>query len=203
MKTIKKFLLILLVCCTSFAYAKEVTISVGAGDNWKEKRDPQVAIWLADTDGNFIQTLYVTQRAGKKNWLMAPKNGRPESLPVWYFSNPGNRKSSSEEFDAVTSATPKGGIIFTSTIPDDKDYLIFAEFNNSFDYNQIYTKDNSGVNGQPSVVYSAVIPSSFTEEIKLSFEGCGSLHGVDGRIHDVSGLSTAKNIVKIITVSKK
>ncbi len=26
--------------------AKDITISVGAGENWKQKREPQVAIWL-------------------------------------------------------------------------------------------------------------------------------------------------------------
>lgn len=85
------------------------------------------------------------------------------------------------QLDAVTSATPKGGIIFNAEI-EDKEYLIKAEFNTSFDYNNFYTKKNSGVNGQPSVIYSAKIPADFnneSDEIKLSFDGCGSIDGSD------------------------
>lgn len=67
--------------------------------------------------------------------------------------------------------------IFNTEI-EDKEYLIKAEFNTSFDYNDNYTKKTSGVNGQPSVIYSARIPADFnneSDEIKLSFDGCFSL----------------------------
>ena len=87
---------------------------------------------------------------------------------------------------------------------EDKEYVIKAEFNTSFDYNDHYTKKNSGVNGQPSVIYSAKIPAGFNkenDEIKLSFEGCGSIDGSDGIVQsDVSKLTTATEIVKLITV---
>ena len=48
------------------ASAKEVTVSVGAGEHWKEKREPQFAVWLETADGVFLRTLYVTSRASKK-----------------------------------------------------------------------------------------------------------------------------------------
>lgn len=51
-----------LVVCGS-AFAKGITVSIGAGTNWKEKREPQIAVWLEDADGNYIRTLYVTSRA--------------------------------------------------------------------------------------------------------------------------------------------
>lgn len=77
----KLTLLFILSLSLSFLYAKEITISVGAGQHWKEKREPQFSVWF-----------------------------------------------------------------------EDKEYLIKAEFNTSFDYNDFYTKKNSGVNGQPSVI---------------------------------------------------
>jgi hypothetical protein len=205
----KLTLLFILSLSLSFLYAKEITISVGAGQHWKEKREPQFSVWLEDSDGNFIRTLYVTERASHKNWIMSPKEGRPESLPVWYHASKHESSKTKKhdtkdtQLDAVTSATPKGGIIFNTEI-EDKEYLIKAEFNTSFDYNDFYTKKNSGVNGQPSVIYSAKIPANFnkeSDEIKLSFEGCGSIDGSDGKVHsDASKLTTATEIVKLIAV---
>ena len=103
--------------------------------------------------------------------------------------------------DAVTSATPKSGIVFTAQIGD-AEYVIKAEFNTSFDYNDFYTKKNSGVNGQPSVVYEAKIPSGTGGEIALSLTGTGSEDGSDGKIYtDVSKLTTAKTIVDKVIVT--
>lgn len=199
----------LMILGLGMLFAKDITISVGAGENWKQKREPQVAIWLEDTDGNYIKTLYVTERASHKSWMMSPKEGRPESLPVWYHASkfePAKNAAPGLELDAVTSATPKGGIIFDAKL-EDKAYVLRAEFNTSFDYNDSYTKKNSGVNGQPSVVYEAEIPADFnkaSEEIRLTFAGTGSLDGSDGLIHkDTAGLTTAGTIVKLVAVVGK
>ncbi len=189
--------------------AKDITISVGAGENWKAKREPQLAIWLEDTEGNYIKTLYVTERASHKSWIMGPKEGRPESLPVWYHSSkfePAKKAAPDLKLDAVTSATPKGGIIFDTNL-EDKAYVLRAEFNTSFDYNDFYTKKTSGVNGQPSVIYEAVIPADFnktSEEIRLAFAGTGALDGTDGLVHkNTEGLTTAQTIVKMIAIVAK
>ena len=91
--------------------------------------------------------------------------------------------------------------MFTAEI-DDEIYVIKAEFNTSFDYNDFYTKKNSGVNGQPSVVYEAKIPSGAGGEIVLSLTGTGSEDGSDGKIYtDVSKLTTAKTIVDKVIVT--
>ena len=199
----------LMILGLGFLYAKDITVSVGAGDNWKQKREPQFAVWLEDTEGNYVSTLYVTERASHKSWIMSPKDGRPESLPVWYHASkyePTKSTSPDAKLDAVTGATPKGGIIFNAKL-DDKAYKIRAEFNTSFDYNVFYTKKNSGVNGQPSVIYEAVIPADFnksSEEIRLEFSGTGSLDGADGNIHDeTENLTTARTIVKMVAVVGK
>lgn len=207
----RAFAVFVILSATSALFAKEITVVVDAGKNWKAKMDPQCAVWLEDADGNYVRTLYVTQRSSKRSWIFGPKEGRPESLPVWYHAaNYGSVKNApvSTEVDAVTSATPKGGIVFTAEIGD-TEYVIKAEFNTSFDYNDFYTKKNSGVNGQPSVVYEAKIPADGDldgpdKEITLSLAGTGSEKGADGKIYgDISNLTTAKNIVETITVKKR
>ena len=197
-----------LVVCGS-AFAKGITVSIGAGTNWKEKREPQIAVWLEDADGNYIRTLYVTLRAEKRSWIFSPKDGRPESLPVWYCASGENpaKNSGKKSFgdgkaalDAVSSATPKGGVIFGAEIDGEKSYVIKVELNNSFDYNGFYTKKNSGVNGQPSVVFSSELPAS--GEIQLKMQGTGSISGSDGQIYSqLDLLTTAKEIIKTIYVN--
>lgn len=206
----KKLLLLLtLMTFLTTAFAQEVIVSVGAGAHWKAKGTPQCAVWLEDADGTFIRTLYVTNRAGKRSWLFSPKEGRPESLPVWYHASKHQSAakadaSGTETLDAVTSATPKGGFVFT-TETGGKACRIRVECNTSFDYNDTYTKKNSGVNGQPSVVYGADIPADFASgELSLSLLGTGSLDGSDGEIHSgTPGLTTAPEIVKSIEVTAK
>ena len=151
-----------------------------------------------------MRTLYVTQRASRRNWLLAPKAGRPESLPVWYHAakhESAKGAAATSDADAVTAATPKGGVAFTAEIGGGA-YVIKAEFNTSFDYNDFYTKKISGVNGQPSVVYAGKIPQDAHGEIMLSLAGTGSENGSDGKIYtDVSKLTTAKTIVDKIIIT--
>lgn len=212
----KKFIsAILILFSFAGAFAKEISVKVSPGEHWKEKREPQVAVWLEDEKGNYIRTLYVTERASHKSWIFGPKEGRPESLPVWYgtskngsafdkvSASPSTPSASlSRDLDAVTGATPKSALTLSAQI-EDRDYIIKAEFNNSFDYNDFYTKKMSGVNGQPSVVYTAKIPAALAagQEITLDFEGTGSLTGEDGKINkSTENLTTAKKIVKAVTV---
>ena len=210
----KKILCILLVLvCTSSIFAKNFTFSIGAGANYKERSNPQIAVWITDANGKIEKTLFVTQRASKKNWIGKPKNGRPESLPVWYYAVNNNDENlvkdlshttaQNEPLDAITSATPKGGLFFDADYDFEagKDYFIYAELNNSFDYNDNFTKQDSGVNGQPSVVYKTKISAESRGEVKLEFAGTGSIDGSDGALHnEESKLTTAKNIAKLIVV---
>ena len=205
----KSLILAALFSCIPI-FAKEITVCVGAGEHWKAKSEPQFAIWLEDEKGNFVKTLYVTKKASKKSFIFSPKEGRPESLPIWYNALKNvNGQPTIDDFieknfvDAVTSATPKGGVIFKAEI-ENKAYFINAEFNTSFDYNDFYTKKNSGVNGQPSVLYCAKIPADFGSsdgELLLSLSGTGSVDGSDGFLHpDTSNLTTAKKIVQAVIV---
>lgn len=54
-------------------FAKEVNVVIGTGEHWKTKVNPQRAVWLEDTDGNYVRTLYVTRRVSKQSWIFAPQ----------------------------------------------------------------------------------------------------------------------------------
>ena len=62
-----------------FVHAREITVSIGAGDGWKIGHEPQLAVWLEDEQGRYLKTLYVTQKASGLSWIFGPKEGRPES----------------------------------------------------------------------------------------------------------------------------
>ena len=198
-----------LAAMAAFAHAREITVSVGAGDGWKSGHEPQIAVWLEDEQGRYLKTLYVTQKASGLSWFFGPKEGRPESLPVWYHASKHDSKKSAaknsspaeKEIDAVTSATPKGGLVFKQNI-DDTSCVIKVEVNASFDYNSTWTKKNSGVNGQPSLVYQALIPAGQKKEVTFELIGSGSPDGSDGDVHkNVAGIDSAKTIVRSISVS--
>ena len=206
----KKFFTAFALCAAMAAslFARDVTISVGAGDGWKSGKEPQLAVWLEDEQGRYIKTLYVTQKASGISWIFAPKEGRPESLPVWYHASKHASKktaasssSDKKEIDAVTSATPKGGLVINQKI-DDASCVIKVEVNASFDYNSTWTKKNSGVNGQPSLVYQALLPAGQKDEFALELAGSGSVNGSSGDVYkNVGGIDSAKTIVRAATVT--
>ena len=204
----KKLIALFALCAAMAAslYARDVTISVGAGEGWK---GPQLAVWLEDQNGRYIKTLYVTKKASALSWLFGPKEGRPESLPVWYHASKHDSKKyaaqnsspDKKEIDAVTSATPKGGLVINQKIGDEP-CVIKVEVNASFDYNSTWTKKNSGVNGQPSLVYQTLVPAGQKEELSFELIGSGSPDGSDGAVRkNAAGIDSAKTIVRIINVT--
>jgi hypothetical protein len=76
----------------SFVYQKQT----GMGSN-------QFALWIEDSSGKYIKTLYTTRFTAKGGWQI-----RTQSLPGWVkASQPLNLPSS--EIDAITGATPSAG----------------------------------------------------------------------------------------------
>lgn len=227
-----------ILAATTFAVASGVSaqgtgrsleIEITSGPEWSHTKWfgivrvtllPQIALWLEAEDGSYVGELFVTRKAGQSTWGNAR---RPEALPVWSHAR-GIRyadglymPTKSEPLpDAVSGATPKGGkpIIITAALPvgiKTGSYRIFAEFNNSFDYNDVYREklpqDNphyNGVNGQPSVVYSGLIqigPNSLATPLHLDYAGTGHPTGADGSITaGQEGLTTALQIVAGVTV---
>lgn len=205
----KKNTLSIIIGFVILTAATAATIFVGPGKIWG-KRKPQFAVWAEDADGKFVKTLFVTKSASSKGWTFGPDEGRPESLPVWYAAKGQDpaKKLKKNELDVSTGATPKKGTVINinAELEQGKTYVIKAEFNQSFDYNETWTKENSGVNGQPSVVYTGTItPDGTEQEVVLAFAGTGSVDGSDGMIHTEFSdkLTTAKNIVDRIYFSIK
>ncbi len=160
---------------------------------------PQVAVWVETEKGTYLETIYVTAKAEKNSWLSAPKEGRPEALPVW-------NHLAKEKTDAVSSATSPNVTLAQSKLGtrlQPGKYLIKLETNRSYDYNETFTVANAGVAGQPSLVYQAALmigngPVS-AEFIPL---GRGSSDGSDGLVtQDLTGINTALKLFSRMTVS--
>jgi len=141
---------------------------------------PQVAVWMETLDGSYIGTIYVTEAVAKSRYKMAPSKGRPEALPVW-----SGKKS--DGIDALSSPTTVGKeIVNGSTLVfglKPGRYAIMLETNRSYDWNATYSRKNSGVNGQPSIIYRAELEIGCGSNTAL-FEpiGTGSVDGSDSRI---------------------
>jgi hypothetical protein len=165
---------------------------------------PQVACWIETPDGRFLETVYVTTKSAKKSWFGAPSAGRPEALPVWGHAQQKKNGADAERrisgADAVSAATSAGEVRKESaaaTLAPGR-YIVKLEVNSSFDYTERFTKATSGVNGQPSLVYSTEItvgsgPSTGT----FAVVGTGSGDGSTGDVTPgTDGITTALQILQ-------
>lgn len=184
---------------------------------------PQIAVWIQDTYGHYVDTLYVTEKAGTQGWMGSKKIRRPESLPCWSHRRgvvyPDGLYMPTREnplTDAVTAASPEGNFRLATKAPQAlTKFVVLAEINNPGDYNDAYPKNaspgspnSSGlppVSGQPSIIWAATIDlSSGPVTYEMKPVGHGSPDGKDGTIDpDLSGLTTAKDIIRGITVTVK
>lgn len=193
---------------------------------------PLFAIWAEDSIGSYIETLYISRVIssstfdyGKKvnhNWESAVIR-RPEALPIWSHKRgiqasdglfiPLNK---TPDLDAVSGATPTSNFIIKSksNFNNLNNYKILVEINQSYDWNEYYTKDKfpddkiysgSGQVGQPSLVYATEIrnnKSKSTTHKVMNLIGHGHHSGKDGKIYkDVSQITTAKNIAERIILT--
>lgn len=176
----------------------------------------QLAIWLADEKGTFVDTVYVTRSVAKKG-LGNRRGGlddkwggaRLSVLPVWAHSRGidyggGNFYPPKDKPlpDAITSATPKAGEFIwmwrpEKSIPQGK-YFYYVEVNKSFDKNQHH--NYSWYRGQPSVVWQgSLVVGNEISKGDAQIIGHGHPAGVDGRIEsDVSTLTMALTYIKKI-----
>ncbi|MDD7579716.1 MAG: DUF2271 domain-containing protein [Treponema sp.] len=76
----KIFTSVLLSMAVTFIWAEKISVAVNPGEAYS-KRAPQIAVWVEDSDGTYIDTLFVTKKASGNKWIGSPKDGRPESLP--------------------------------------------------------------------------------------------------------------------------
>jgi len=207
-----------------------IMVSIKQGSEWlhdfpiflfiKKKNAPQIAIWTEDLEGNFLSTIYVTEKLAKQSWIAAGENRRKESLPCWSYAQgkqyadglylPTKNEPLS---DAVTGATPKGSFSANLQMSEDiKQFVVKCEFNHSVDFNEYYHKDakvgdtnySGGKmgSGQPATVYQVIVDlTNGQREFQAKLIGHSSPDGSEGKIYsDTSKLTSALDIVKGITV---
>ncbi|MBI9108061.1 MAG: hypothetical protein JEZ04_15035 [Spirochaetales bacterium] len=199
---------------------------IETGDSWLHEFDlflwfkldnpPQYAVWMEDLDGNYLETIAVTEKIAKGKWIANDGNRRVEALPYWshrrgvVYSDGLMLPSGDNPLpDAVTTASAKTDSRLGFNPEIEGPVRIVAEFNHSMDYNTEYPEDagtggaDSNVSGQPSVVFSAIVdlrelaPGS----VQLNLSGHGSPDGSDGNLYsDLGSLTTALSIVDSVWI---
>ncbi|MBE0663795.1 MAG: hypothetical protein IH597_15170 [Bacteroidales bacterium] len=195
---------------------------------WKGKSHnyPLLAIWVEDEEGNYIQTLYVSQsiatsvfrhgQAGWGHWDEAVVR-RPASLPYWahqrgikaddglYLPSPENPVP-----DAYTGATPTSDFIL-QTRADGKlpqQFRILMEINQAWDWNNYWTNNkypddkDYKTSSQPALVYESIVnTASGQKEFEMKPIGHSHYSGKDGELYtELSTFTTALNIVGKVIV---
>ncbi|MFP4366709.1 MAG: hypothetical protein ACLFQA_06410 [Bacteroidales bacterium] len=187
---------------------------------------PLMAIWIEDTLGNYIQTLYVAQSIAKGvfghgdastgKW-MPGEIRRPAALPYWGHqrgvqAGDGLFLPSPEKPvpDAYTGATPSGSFILgtRSDHPLEDPFMVFLEINQSWDWNGHWTNNmfpgdmEYRSSAQPALVYSTLVnPSGGQKEFVMKPVGRSHHSGATGNLYDdIHTLTTALHIADKITV---
>lgn len=192
---------------------------------------PTFSFWVEDLEGNYIETLYVTQylakgfyghgSLGEGKWDSKPGPAkRPSTLPYWLhrWSNNPDKKSTlpSPENpvpDAITGATPPGDFVLETVIdkPVAEKFRVMMEINQPWDWNEFWNNSlhpgdfDYAVSCQPALVYSVEIDRNQPgKDFYLNPIGHSHYSGVDGELYtDISTLTTAKEIVNKVCVRIK
>lgn len=176
--------------------------------DFKIKIAPQFAIWIEDINGNYIKTIAVTKKIAKDKLYRKDGSKKIETLPSWSFAK------SSNEIDGITTATPKKSVEYKFLSPQNLNkFIIKMEVNHSRDFNDYFPVDakkgeenfswgKSG-SGQPALVYMAEINLENNDMWTLELIGHSSPDGTKQGIYkDLTTITTAKNIIKKVTVTK-
>lgn len=212
-----------LICCSLFflpqVYAQENTtgemvLQIQAGSQWSAHL-PQGVVWMEGKGGKPVITLWITPFEARMaaNLSDPSQMHRPESLPVWQYRYlPEKEKTGFRETDAVSGATPQGDVHARVSLPGKIPqgvYSVFAEFNQSFDYNEKYAHNlpeshpaHNLTSGQPSLLFAGkILVGEKEQEVMLEPAGAGSPDGKDGKIYkNPEGITTAKEIVDSVIV---
>ena len=174
---------------------------------------PQIAVWVEDTLGNHLQTLYVTHKFAKQHWGPVPHNKdscfRTSSLPFWLnkYVRAGNTAPTTNHPlpDAITAATPQGCFDLNTTLVIAFPAIVKVEINSSFDHNKVFNshRKTSKINGQPAVVYEGRLNgySPLYPVVAMKMAGHSGETGEDSLLYkDISGLTTATGIFSCINL---
>lgn len=185
------------------------TLEISAGEKYSyikwygpipTRKKPLIAVWLEDSEGRLLKTLYITEKAAENSWLGKAEE-RPESLPVYLHSKA--TVNIQESIDSISAAS-KGKGPDNRSFPGDfplETFRVMAEVNISYDYNDYYTKELTDVNGQPSLVFQTDWIAG-QKTFSLKPVGTGSMKGSNGKIDtDLSHLTSALELLEGITLS--
>jgi len=157
----------------------QISVEVKKGSSFQY---PLFAIWLEDTLGNYIETLYISRVIASSTFDYGKKVGetwepdvkrRPEALPYWSHKR-GIKAADglfmplgdASDLDGVSGATATSNFQLktNSDLNNSKNIVILLEVNQSYDWNEFYSSDRfpddkiysgSGQVGQPSLIYQA------------------------------------------------
>lgn len=232
------FWIFICVCCFNSCEKEEliyingdIELKIETGEYWlhdfplffgfNKKNAPQFAIWIEDTRGNYLSTVFVTYKTATEGWQANKGNRRKESLPHWSYQRgviyeDGLLLPTKDQplTDGITGATPKEDkTILVRPISLQKPFVIKAEFNHSVDFNDFFPEnalegaDNySGGkegSGQPAIVYATTIYPE-TSKSELEMIGYSSPDGSSGTLEtNFEVLTSATSIVSSIKVTLK
>ena len=189
---------------------------------------PTFAFWLEDLEGNYIETLFVTQylaegvyghgSLGEGKW--DNKSGeakRPATLPYWLHKR--GIKADGKTYlptkdrpvaDALTGATPQNDFHLTTraTGPLPQKFRLMMEINQPWDWNEYWNNnkfpDDADYKSscQPALVYAVDIDlSDIDKDYFLNPIGHSHYSGKDGELYtDLTTITTAKEIAHRIKV---
>ena len=207
---------------------REIKIEFIKGETFNH---PSFAIWTEDLEGDYIETLYVTEYVAKGKfgygeiepgrWKNEPGEARrPATLPYWAHKRnikaPDGLYIPSPETpvpDAVTTATPKVDFILKTATSYSRNakFRVLMEINQAWDSNSYWTNsqypDNNDYFGslQPALVYAVTVdPVNPEDEYHLNPIGHSHPTGASGKLFtDLTTLTTAKEIAHKIIVRLK
>ena len=207
---------------------REIEIEFIKGDAFNH---PSFAIWTENLEGDYIETLYVTEYVAKGKfgygeiepgrWKNEPGEARrPATLPYWahkrniqapdglYIPSPQTPVP-----DAITTATPKDNFVLETATSYSRNarFRILMEINQAWDSNEFWTNkkypESNDYFGslQPALVYAVTVdPVNPVEEYYLNPIGHSHPTGANGKLFtDLTTLTTAKQIAHKIIVRLK
>ncbi|MFZ5519518.1 MAG: hypothetical protein ACOY90_23030 [Candidatus Zhuqueibacterota bacterium] len=174
---------------------------------------PQMAFWLERPETGDIRTVWVSHRTGRRQWK--GKVECPVALPFWESrhalekSNFRERHLLQRLLDAITGATPQGGVFSVkTTAPENSHWDYFIEVNLSGDFNAAFPSqrdngepDHEG-NGQPSLIFKGRMEA--TPGVSHAPELIGRTDqwvAIDSIITDMAGITSARKILRNIQVN--
>lgn len=197
----------------------------------KYHNHPTFSFWLEDLNGNYIETLFVTQylasgiyghgALGNSKWDSKPGEAkRPATLPYWLHKRnimvDGKTYLPTKEYpvpDAISGATPQNNFRLTAKASEElpQKFRLMMEINQSWDWNEYW---NNGkypddvdykTSCQPALVYAVTIDqNSPSTEYFLNPIGYSHYSGKDGELYtDLTTITTAKEIAHKVVVHIK